>query len=112
MPIPNAIDILRLTAGLGCDGDTIAMAPATQPGIEGLVLGAIPWLPKVNVRNPFLAMENGDEFPGFFHCPEQGQENPLVMENSRDSITFAKRGWPVTASDSRFPETRASQDFK
>jgi len=38
------LDILWLTARrLGCDGDTIAMAAATQPGIEELVLSAIPW---------------------------------------------------------------------
>ena len=28
------IDILWLTAGLGCDGDTIAVTAATQPSIE------------------------------------------------------------------------------
>lgn len=34
--------VLWLTAGLSCDGDTIAMTAATQPSIEDLVLGAIP----------------------------------------------------------------------
>ena len=36
------IDILWLTAGLGCDGDSISMTAATQPSIEDIVLGAIP----------------------------------------------------------------------
>ena len=79
MPTPKAIDILWLTAGLGCDGDTIAMTAATQPSIEDIVLGAIPWLPKVNLRNPFLAMENGDEFVQFFHRAAEGQENPFNL---------------------------------
>ena len=35
------IDILWLTAGLGCDGDTIAMTGATQPSIEEVVMGGI-----------------------------------------------------------------------
>ncbi|HTM50906.1 MAG TPA: hypothetical protein VL285_19555 [Bryobacteraceae bacterium] len=41
------IDILWITAGLGCDGDTIAMTAATQPGMEDIILGALPWIPKV-----------------------------------------------------------------
>ena len=56
------IDVLWVTAGLGCDGDTIAMTAATQPSIEDIVLGGIPWIPKVNFHNPFLAIANGDEF--------------------------------------------------
>jgi len=62
----SEIDILWLTAGLGCDGDTIAVTAATQPSIEDLVLGAFPWIPKVNFHNPFLAYENGDELSAFF----------------------------------------------
>ena len=58
----SEIDVLWLTAGLGCDGDTIAVTAATQPSIEELVLGAFPWVPKINFHNPFLAYENGDEF--------------------------------------------------
>ena len=37
-PIPE-LDVLWITAGLGCDGDTIAMTAATQPSIEEIVLG-------------------------------------------------------------------------
>ena len=45
------IDILWMTAGLGCDGDTIAMTGATQPSIEDIVTGALPWIPKVKFYN-------------------------------------------------------------
>jgi hypothetical protein len=34
------IDILWMTAGLSCDGDTIAMTGATQPSIEDIVTGS------------------------------------------------------------------------
>lgn len=44
------IAILWITAGLGCDGESIAMTAATQPSIEDLVLGALPGIPK-NVQN-------------------------------------------------------------
>jgi hydrogenase small subunit len=52
-PPPIAeIEVLWITAGLGCDGDTIAMTAATQPSIEDIVMGALPWIPKVNLHNP------------------------------------------------------------
>ena len=70
------IDVLWLTAGLGCDGDTIAMTAATQPSIEDIVLGALPWIPKVNFYNPFLASENGDDFMKHFHRAAEGPFHP------------------------------------
>ena len=38
-PGPRVIDVLWITAGLGCDGDTIAVTAAMQPSLEDLVLG-------------------------------------------------------------------------
>jgi hydrogenase small subunit len=78
------IDILWITAGLGCDGDTIAMTAATQPSIEDIVLGVIPGIPKVNFHNPVLARENGDAFMKFFHDAAAGVIDPflLVIEGS------------------------------
>lgn len=49
-PLLNSI--LWLTAGLGCDGDTVAMTAAAQPSIEDIVLGAVPWIPKVRFYSP------------------------------------------------------------
>ena len=45
-PAIEAMHILWITAGLGCDGDSIAITAATQPSLEDLVLGAIPGLPR------------------------------------------------------------------
>jgi hydrogenase small subunit len=73
------IDILWITAGLGCDGDTIAMTAATQPSIEDLVLGAIPGIPKVRLHNPFLAYESGDEFLQRFHLAAEGRLGPFIL---------------------------------
>lgn len=47
--VSEAIDDLWIAAGLGCDGDTIAITAATQPSLEELVLGAIPGIPKVRL---------------------------------------------------------------
>ena len=97
------IDILWLTAGLGCDGETIAMTGATQPSIEEIVMGALPWLPKVNLRNPFLAIENGDEFVSFFENAAQGKGNPfiLVVEGSIPDENNKKEGYWATFGTNR-----------
>lgn len=51
-----------ITAGLGCDGDTIAMTAAVNPSLEDIVMGAIPGIPKVHFHNPVLAYESADAF--------------------------------------------------
>src|SRR5437899_9740763 len=78
------IDILWITAGLGCDGDTVAITAATQPSLEDLVLGVIPGIPQVHFHNPVLAYENGSEFLDFCHRAAAGQLDPfiLVLEGS------------------------------
>ena len=78
--IPIAeLDVLWITAGLGCDGDTIAMTAATQPSIEDIVLGSLPWIPKIHFHNPFLAIENGDEFLRPFHAAAEGKLGPFIL---------------------------------
>lgn len=86
-PFPSAagrnpdseIAILWLTAGLGCDGDTIALTGATQPSLEELLGGGIPWTPKVTLYNPFLAPENGDEFLRHYHRGASGELGRFIL---------------------------------
>jgi len=56
------IAVLWITAGLGCDGDTIAVTAATQPSLEDILLGALPGIPKVKLYNSFLSYESGENF--------------------------------------------------
>jgi hydrogenase small subunit len=104
------IDILWLTAGLGCDGHTISMTAATQPSIEDLVLGAIPGIPRVRLHNPFLAYEVGEDFLRAFHLAAEGKGGPFVLvvegsiPNEHNKVggywaslgTDAKTGQPIT----------------
>lgn len=78
------IDILWITAGLGCDGESIAMTAATQPSIEDLVLGALPGIPRLKLHNPVYAYKNGDEFLEDFYHAAEGKLDPfiLIMEGS------------------------------
>jgi len=92
------IDILWLTGALSCDGDTIAMTAATQPSIEELVLGAIPWVPKVRLHNQFLSYENGAEFMRIFHQAAEGKLKPfiLVVEGSIPDESNKEAGYWAT----------------
>src|ERR1700688_5123135 len=78
-PAVSDVHILWITAGLGCDGDSVSVTAATQPSIEDVLLGAIPGLPKVHLHNPVLAYENGDEFMKFWYLAEKGQLDPFLM---------------------------------
>jgi hydrogenase small subunit len=73
------LDVLWITAGLGCDGDTIAMTAATQPSIEDVLLGQIPWIPKVTLHNPFLALANGDDFMKPFYEAAEGKMKNFIL---------------------------------
>ena len=73
------IHILWITAGLGCDGDSVSITAATQPSIEDVLLGAISGLPKVHLHNPVLAYENGEEFLARFHRAAAGELSPFIL---------------------------------
>jgi hydrogenase small subunit len=100
-PVPE-VHILWLTAGLGCDGDSVSITAATQPSIEDVLLGAIPGLPKVHLHNPVLAYENGGEFLNFFHRAAKGDLEPfvLVVEGSIPNEKIKREGyWAAMGTD-------------
>ena len=79
------IDILWITAGLGRDGESIAMTAATQPSIEDLVLGGIPGIPRIKLHNPVYAYENGEEFlKDFYH-----------LSSSRSTASMTRSIWAM-----------------
>jgi hydrogenase small subunit len=76
----DEIDILWITAGLGCDYDSVAMTAAPSPSIEDLVAGVIPGQPRVHLHNPLLAYQTGDAFLKRFHAAAGGlPEHPFVF---------------------------------
>lgn len=89
------IDILWITAGLGCDGDSVAMTAATQPSLEDIVLGGIPNIPKVNFHHPLLAYDTGEEFMERFALAAEGKVDPfiLVIEGSIPDETLKPEGY-------------------
>src|SRR6202522_1802478 len=101
-PAVKEVHVLWITAGLGCDGDSVSITAATQPSIEDVLLGAIPGLPKVHLHNPVLAYENGDDFMRFWYQAEEGRLDPfvLVVEGSIPNEKIKKEGyWAALGSD-------------
>lgn len=67
-------------AGMSCDGCTIAVAGATAPSVESLLLGSIPGLPKVILSHPVLAVDSGEEFVKTYHMAWEGKlDAPYVI---------------------------------
>jgi len=101
-PALKEVHILWITAGLGCDGDSVSITAASQPSIEDVALGAIPGLPKVHLHNPVLAYENGDEFMKSFHQAAEGELDNfvLVMEGSIPNEKISGEGyWAAMGTD-------------
>ena len=88
-PAPSAaeqsiIHVLWISAGLSCDGDSIAMTAATNPSIEDLLTGVIPGSPQIVLHVPALAYKNGDDFMQAFYDAEENKLGTfiLVLEGS------------------------------
>jgi hydrogenase small subunit len=101
-PAVPVVHVVWITAGLGCDGDTIAMTAATHPSIEDLVLGQLPGVPQVRLHNPVLAYEVGDAFLAFLRSAAAGQLDPflLVVEGSIPNEKIKEEGyWAAMGTD-------------
>ncbi len=81
-------------AGMSCDGCTIAVSGATNPGIEGLLAGTVPAMPQVILHHPVLAVEAGHEFVHNFHLAWEGKLGApyvVVIEGSIADERIAAR---------------------
>ena len=81
-------------AGMSCDGCTIAVAGATNPGIEGLLNGIVPAMPKVVLHHPVLSPEAGEAFVKPFKDAADGtlgEPYVVVFEGSVADERIAKR---------------------
>lgn len=60
-------------AGMSCDGCSIAVTGATNPGIEGLLAGTVPAMPQMILQHPVLAVDAGSEFVNTFRTAWRGE---------------------------------------
>ncbi|MHB8719574.1 MAG: NADH-quinone oxidoreductase subunit B family protein [Candidatus Dormibacteria bacterium] len=78
-PPVTDVHIVWITAGLGCDGDSVSITAATQPSVEDVLLGSIPGLPAVHLYNPVLAYDVGDDFLKPWYAAARGELEPFVL---------------------------------
>ena len=74
--------------------ETVSITAATQPGLEDVVLGAIPGLLKVHLHNPVSAYENSDDFLKYWEIAEKGQLEPFVLIVERSIRNLASQSRP------------------
>jgi hydrogenase small subunit len=74
------IDILWISEGMSCDGDTVSVTAASQPPIEDVLLGLIPGLPRVTLHNKVLSPSlGGEQFLAPFRAAAAGQLEPFIL---------------------------------
>ena len=113
-PALKEVHILWLTAGLGCDGDSVSITAASEPSIEEVVLGAIPGLPKVHLHNPVLAYETGEEFLKPWHQAVRGEIDNfvLVVEGSIPNEHLSGEGyWAAMGTDAETGQPIKTNDW-
>ena len=108
------VHVLWITAGLGCDGDSVSITAASEPSIEDVLLGAIPGLPKVHLHNPVLAYTVGDEFMQPFHQAARGELDNfvLVVEGSIPNENLSGDGyWAAVGTDAQTGQPIKTTDW-
>ena len=90
---PNTVHLIWI-GGASCDGCTMAMLGAAEPGIEDLLLGHVPDAPQVSLIHPALALESGDEYLEQLKRAARGDIKPfvLVLEGSVTDESLAGEG--------------------
>ena len=101
-PAVAEVQVLWITAGLSCDGESIAITSATQPSLEEVISGSLPGLPKVRFHNPVFAYEVGDDFVSIMRRAGEGKLDPfvLVVEGSIPNEKLLAEGfWAAVGTD-------------
>jgi hydrogenase small subunit len=110
----SSLEVVHLVwlTGAGCNGCTMAMLGASEPGIEDLILGNVPDAPRVVMVHPELALESGDAFRLNMERAAEGALSPFVFvlegaipdeskagEGSFSRLGTTQDGKPITTAD-------------
>jgi hydrogenase small subunit len=96
------VNVLWLTSGLGCDGDSISMTAARNPSLEDLLRGCFPGVPPLIIYNAVFAYETGADFMRAFLAAAAGKLEPfiLVLEGSVPNEAISGEGhWATLGVD-------------
>lgn len=76
----DEMNILWISEGMSCDGDTISITAADRPAIEDVLRGLIPGLPTVHLHNKVLSPTmGGEEFLAPFRAAAAGKLEPFIL---------------------------------
>src|ERR1700686_1271559 len=94
----HPVNVLWMTSGLGCDGESVAMTAARNPSFEDLIRGCFPGMPPVIIYNPVLAYETGEDFVRAGFTAAAGKLDPfiLVLEGSVPNEEISGDGYWAT----------------
>ena len=76
---PYPVNVLWMTGGLGCDGDSIAMTAAQNPSFEDLLRGCLPGVPPLVIHNAVFAYETGADFMRPWFEAAAGKLDPFIF---------------------------------
>lgn len=79
----DVLDVFWL-AGESCDGCSISVLGATNPGVEDLLTGTVPHLPRLELHHPVLSFEWGEDYLEAFEEAAKGERDPyaIIVEGS------------------------------
>lgn len=78
--------------GASCDGCTMSVLGATEPGIEDLLDGTVPGVPPVALVHPVLALESGDRYRRDLERAARGESAPFVLVLEGSVLDEARAG--------------------
>lgn len=108
--VTAGLHVIWLSGG-SCDGCTMSLLGASNPGIEDLLLGNVPDVPPVTLVHPVLALESGDEYLAILNAAAGGELGAyvVVLEGSLFDESLAgdgyfshmgeEQGRPLTVTD-------------
>ena len=99
---PEVLSLVWI-GGASCDGCTMAVLGAAEPGIEDLLLGRVPDAPPITLLHPALALESGDDYRAQLNRAAAGQLTPFILilegsvldESLAGSGSFSRMGVDV-----------------
>ncbi len=109
----NVVHVFWIS-GMSCDGCSVATLGASNPSLEGLVLGHVPGLPRLVVHHPMLDEESGHEFMEPYRQAVEGTlgapyivvlEGSIPDDQADNQANFSALGvgtdWPQSMTSSR-----------
>jgi len=101
-------------AGMSCDGCSISVLGATNPSLEMLLAGQVPYLPQLILSHTAVSIESGEEYVENLRKCERGEYSPfvVVLEGSVPNEELAGDGYWVSVGEENGRPVRTAEWLK